>query len=203
MNDFSNYLRSGYEKLVLQDLLNSPLNVLLGVSIAAQNELKKLGILTVFDLGSSWFFANASAVATAAQLGTATNHFGLTPGDWLNPGAVPTSPERLGELGLENLRGVNAAGATALKNSLGVVTIRELSIWAPYRFSHSLVSTTVGSNVAIEEELTEELRPRFGEYPTERVYYDRLVMLDMGTSNLPTTGSMSSFAVEKQVLYNR
>jgi hypothetical protein len=186
MNNFSNYLRSGSEQLILQDLLNSAPDVLIGITGTAKNELEKLGIHTVFDLGSSWVFANASAVATAAQLGTATNHFGLTPGDWLHSGSIPTSPERLGELGLENLRGVNPADANGLKIALGVATIRELSIWAPYRFAHSLVSKTLGSNVAVEEELTEELRPRFGEYPTERVYYDRLVMLDMGTSNLPT-----------------
>ena len=201
MNNFSNSLRSGHEQLVLQDLLNSSPDVLVGVSGDAKNELEKLGILTVFDLGSSWVFANASAVATAAQFGTASNHFGLTPSDWLQSGAPSTTPERLGELGLENLRGVNSADAEALKTALGVATIRELSIWGPYLFAHSLVSGAVGSNVQFEEELTEELRPRFGEYPTERVYYDRLVMLDMGTSNLPTAELERPISL-KQALQN-
>jgi hypothetical protein len=197
MNNFSSYLRSGHEQLVLQDLLSSSPDVLIGVSREAKNELEKLGILTVFDFGSSWVFANASAVATAAQLGTATNHFGLTPSDWLQAGSPATTPERLGELGLENLRGVNSTDAEALKTALGVATIRELSIWGPYRFAHSLVSGAVGSNVQFEENLTEELRPRFGEYPTERVYYDRLVMLDMGTSELPTVELKNPISLKK------
>jgi hypothetical protein len=187
MNDFSNYLRSGHEQLILHDLLIAPPDVLIGVSGDAKKELEKLGIRTVFDLGSSSVFANAVAITMATRVGTVTNHFGLTPNDWLQVGSPPTPPERLGELGLENLRGVNPADATTLKNALGVATIRELSIWGPYRFAHDLVTGAVGSSLALEEELTEELRPRFGEYPTERVYYDRLVMLDMGASDLPMT----------------
>ena len=43
-----------------------------------------------------------------------------------------------------------------------------------------MVSTAAGTTVDLDEAAqAEELRPRFGEYPTERVYYDTLVMLAM------------------------
>jgi hypothetical protein len=55
----SEILRSDSAHLELQELVMKSTSVLLGVSDAARAALDALGIKTVFDLGSSWLFANA------------------------------------------------------------------------------------------------------------------------------------------------
>lgn len=183
--EYSNFLRSGFEELDTHDLLRSPLSVLIDVQPAAILELRKVGISSVFDLGSSWLFANARAASAARDASTATGRFGLAPNDWLQTSAPATNREQISSLGLENLRGIEAADVSILKTSMGVATIREFGLWPPHQFAARLISESYGTSADLDDLSSESLRPRFGEYPTERVYYKRLVMLDMGLGNLP------------------
>lgn len=181
----SEFLRSGHEGLDMHDLLRSPLGVLIGVSDVAATELGKLGLKTVFDLGSSWLFANARAAAAPQDPATSVGRFGLVPSDWLKVATAATALEEVAQLGIEHLRGIEAADVEALKAATSARTIRELALWPPYRFASSLVAQSCGSSADPEDLSAESLRPRFGEYPTERVYYKRLVMLDMGLGDQP------------------
>ena len=172
-------VKSNSGHIELQELLTSPVSVLLGVSDAAEKALDDVGIRTVFDLGASWLFANARAATGAAASEARTGRLGMVPTDWLQPGASWESLDQLGELPLAQLRGVTAPVAAALSTALGVTTIREFALWAPHQAARSIVGDTVGSTGDPDELQTEKLRPRFGEYPTERVYYSTLVMLQM------------------------
>ena len=182
MPDLSHYLRSDHAERELQDVLQQPTGVLLGVNTAAANALKDIGIESVFDLGTSWLFANAKAAAEAGRVGTPSGRLGLAPSDWLKPSASFESLEDIGALPLENLRGLTNPIATALKAALDLTTIRDFAFWPPRQVAHKLVTEALGTTSDPEEQQSEELRPRFGEYPTERVYYDTLVMLQMDES---------------------
>jgi len=178
--DYSEFLRSGYEGLDTHDLLRSPLGVLIDVQPAVIPELRKLGIVSVFDLGSSWLFANARAASAPGDSNTPMARFGISPNDWLATSSPAVNPEQLSALSFENLRGIDAADVNTLKKGMGVATIREFALWPPYRFAAKLISQAYGTADDAEDLSSESLRPRLGEYPTERVYYQRLVMLDMG-----------------------
>ena len=193
MVDISSYLRSSHTGIKLQEVLQEPMGVLLGVSTAAENAVNEFGIKTVFDLGSSRLFAIARAAAEAARLGTTSGRLGLAPSDWLDPAISFESLEDIGSLPIENLRGVTDAQANTLKTALDVDTIRDFAFWLPYQAAHKLVGEASGSTIDPDEQHAEELRPRFGEYPTERVYYDKLVMLQMdeSTQRTPLTAPIS------------
>nr|WP_315597704.1 hypothetical protein [uncultured Cupriavidus sp.] len=192
--DQAEFLRSGYEGLDTHDLLRSPISVLIDIQPAVVPELRKLGIISVFDLGCSWLFANAKAASTRDDPGNSVTRFGISPNDWLGTSAPAVNPEQVASLGVENLRGIDAANVAALKAGMGVETIREFALWPPHRFAASLVAQAYGTVQDAEDRSAEGLRPRLGEYPTERVYYQRLVMLDMGLGDAalkPLDGQVS------------
>src|SRR5215510_13664880 len=168
--DISEILRSAYAHLELNEALQSPAAALLGVSQAAAQALDAIGIKTIFDLGTAWLFANARAAAEAGRVGTLTARLGMAEADWLKPSASWSSIEEIGGLDLTNLAGPDDAQAAQLKTALDVRTIRDFAFWPPHLVASRLVGQAAGSSFDdAEEQEAEELRPRFGEYPTERV----------------------------------
>lgn len=183
MTNFSNYIRTNNELLTQSDILELPINQLLGVDTAAAEMLNSLGINTVFDLGSSWLFAKAKKAAEFAKEDNISQRVGLIPSDWLDSKIVLEELSDIASLPLENLSGISAERAIKISNVLGVTTIHDFAFWLPYRTASNMVSEASGSTLDIEEEKAEKLRPRLGDYPTERVYYDRLIMLQLDTDD--------------------
>lgn len=172
--------RSESAHLELRDALRQPVSELLGVNAAAQAALNALGIHTVFDLGTAWMFANARAAAEAGKTGRMTSRFGIIPADLLKSSASWSSLDDIGGLSLDALRGMTNPVATQLQDALDVKTIREFALWPPYLVASRLVQNAAGSTIDDHQNPeAEALRPRFGEYPTERVYYSTLMMLQM------------------------
>ncbi|RJT32614.1 hypothetical protein D3227_26725 [Mesorhizobium waimense] len=180
VSGFSDYLRSDISQLEHGDVLRQPTAKLLGVSGDAATALQAIGISTIFDLGAASLFATARSAAAAGRPGELASRYGMAPGDWLKPNTSFGTLEEIGELPLETLREITDAQATALKQALDVYTIAEFANWPPQRVARELIGDTVGSALTLDELQTEALRPRFAEYPTERVYYSSLVMLDSG-----------------------
>ena len=178
---FSEYLRSGSTELDLSDILKEPVAQLLGVSAVAGEALGKIGVASIFDLAAASVFAAARAAANAGRSGGIADRYGTVPRDWLQPDVSYGSLDQIGDLPLEALGGLTASQATELKQALDVATIAEFASWPPQAVARRMLGETTGAAVDVDEAQTEALRPRFGDYPTERVYYSTLVMLDMGT----------------------
>lgn len=176
---FSDLVKTSSEAAELSDLLNSPVSILLGVDDDAASAIGAIGIATVFDLAGSSIFEIAREASNAGRPGSPTARFNLLPGEWLKPGTVYESLEAVGALPLEMLGALDAAQVSALKPALGVETIREFALWPPYQGARRMLGESVGAIIDLDELQTEALRPRFGDYPTERVYYSTLVMLQM------------------------
>lgn len=169
---FSESVRSASARLSLAELLQQPVAQLIGVGPEAETALQDIGVRTIFDLGSSSVFANASAVlaATSSDLKVLAN-------DLIDDAALIVPVEEAGALPIEHLRLVSSGHAAALSAALNVASIREFALWPPRQLAHRMVSMAVGTSIdPTVEDTAEELRPRLGEYPTERVYYDTLVM---------------------------
>lgn len=179
LSSLGQIVRGRSADLDLNQLVTQPTSELLGVSRAAAQALEAVGIRTVFDLGTSHLFTAARAAADAGRFGSASARFGLPPADILAPNAQFSSLSEIPGLPISRLRGLTQAQADALTAALDVETIRDLANWPPHAAARRLVNETSGSTVDPSETQAEDLRPRFGEFPTERVYYTTLVMLHM------------------------
>lgn len=175
----SNVLRSAAADLGTAEILSRPTHDLLGVSETAAQVLADLGIRTIFDLGASDLFATAREVAAASRSDRPTRLVGRVAGDLLRSGEATPPVDGLADLPLGRLRRLSSAEAAALANALDVTSIADLANWPPYQEARRQLSLAAGGDADVEDQWAEDLRPRFGEYPTERVYYPTLVMLDM------------------------
>src|SRR6185503_11644927 len=171
MLSIADHVRADFAQLDAYELVGKPTSALLGVSKPAEAALKHVGISTVFDLGASWLFANARAASEADREGTASSRFGRAPTDWLQTDVQYGSLAEISALPVQSLRGVSGDDAAALTQALDVRTIRDLAHWPPYTVARRLVGNVAGGTGDPDLVQSEALRPRFGEYPTERVYY--------------------------------
>ncbi|WP_025272644.1 hypothetical protein [Haloglycomyces albus] len=172
MSRYSDYLVSAASDLTLTEILRRPVDDLLGVGPDAAASLQSVAISTIFDLGTSTLFAQAEAAAEAPS--EAVN---LVSSEILDPD-ITVPIEEIPNLPLNHLRGIDPAIGTTIQATLHVETIRDLAYWPPRHTAREMVAEALGTDLGdVEEETAEELRPRFGEYPTERVYYDSLLML--------------------------
>lgn len=178
MSDISEAVRAHSAGGNLSELLKLSTNALLGVNERASDALAEVGIRSIFDLGASNLFASARTALRAAELGGATNRLGEVAGDVLTDGPIVTA-EELPHLALARLRQLTPEQAARLATALDVATISDFANWPPHASARRLVGEVVGSSVDPETVQSEELRPRLGQFPTERAYYSTLVMLQI------------------------
>lgn len=178
MEKYSRFLKTNALGSELSDILQQPLTILLGVNAASASALKDIGIETVFDLGASWLFANAASVSETNDLNHHANSTALPVTGMLKANTVFQSTAEIPNLSLAFLNGLTDDQASTIQNALSVTTIREFAYWPPRQAAQQLVAEVSGSTV-LEADHAEALRPKLGEYPTERVYYDTLTMLQM------------------------
>src|SRR5262249_61834182 len=68
----NDYVRSEYRTRSLREILDAPVEGLLGVGEAAAGQLGAIGIRTVFDLGTSRLFGSANEILLGSVWGTGT-----------------------------------------------------------------------------------------------------------------------------------
>jgi hypothetical protein len=174
----SDLLKTENAELVTEAALTSPVDVLQGVTADARAALEAVDILTVFDLAVSHLFATAAAL-TAAETdattlesrlnGAATDAVdpppGLAVGEWARQG-------------LSILAGLDPAEATALETALSIQTVRDFALWPPLRAAKAILAEALGGAASADEDPSTpaDLLPKSGVYPTERVFYSRLLI---------------------------
>lgn len=169
---FADSVRSSSANLSVRELLEQPVTELLGVGPAAATALQAIDVRTIFDLGTSAVFAQASSAVAASS-----SDLGLLAGDVLDAEGSLVPVSDVADLPLPRLQSLTEGAATALSEALDAPTIRDFALWPPRRVAHDLVSVAAGTDLGDAEDSAEELRPVLGEFPTERVYYDTLVLL--------------------------
>jgi len=184
-----NHLRSPHASLSLLEALQLPASALLGVDDDAATALSSAGINSIFDLGTSALFAQA---ATAAGLATAG--FDRVPNDLLKDTSVEPALGEVPSLPLSALRALTDSAAAEISAALDVATIKEFAFWPPRVVANQMVGEAFGSRFDDPQDAAaDKLRPQLGEYPTERVYFNTLVMLGMAneTANTPLGNPLS------------
>ena len=158
-------------------LLRAPVDALLGVSAAARDALAGLDIHSVFDLASSRLFATATAlVAAETDATTLEARFGGAAADAVvAPPGVPVG--EWSRLGLTTLAGIDAASEKALSSALAVDTVRDLALWPPFRAARAILARAIGDAGKADDGGTPpDLLARSGVYPTERVFFSKLLI---------------------------
>ncbi|WP_028916846.1 hypothetical protein [Pseudoxanthomonas sp. J35] len=61
MSAITDHLRAGFTGLSRHEVLQLPVGSLLGVESNAAQALARVGVESIYDLGTSWLFANAAA----------------------------------------------------------------------------------------------------------------------------------------------
>lgn len=177
-------LRTEYEGLDAREALQSSPAILLGVTQSAAAALKQVEIESVYDLATSRLFANASRLLMAGlDPKDPYYRYGTPPNDMVNPGA---DQRRIDELRFEDisiLAGIGAATAATLAKELDVKTVRDLALWPPYEAARAILSETYFPELkaGFDPEAPADLLPKSGEYPTERVFYQTLLLDQIDT----------------------
>jgi len=195
METYTDLVKTTFETKTLPDVLRSPVSVLNGVNAEQERALQRVGVATVFDLALSPLFRAASDIVegTSRRDGVLMRH-GAVPAGLVDAAAAGVPVETLPVKDLATLAGLDAAQGAALATALGTSTIRDLALWPPYRTARDLVARAYNPAPDEEEQAT-ELVPRFGDYATESVYYQQLVMVEgPSTATTPLSGPVDLLA---------
>jgi hypothetical protein len=168
-------------------LLQEPVSILNGVSSGAAEALARhMRVRSVFDLATARPFNGALELLSPADgsRAAAASH-GFIPGDLIlsDPKALE-EPLQILSAGIEELdfgagdleRSVSAAGA--LKAALGVSTVRDFALWPPFRAARKLLHSAFDydESALSDGDAAKALVPKPGNFATERVYYQKVVM---------------------------
>lgn len=162
------------------ELLREPVTTLIGITEDVAAALQNMRVSNVFDLATSNAFGDATGLLLIADPNTVEAALAMLPADALDVGAAGSIAD-IPSLAASSLVGIDDVTAAALAG-VGVVTIDDIAHWPPYLSARRILAEALGGERVfdVEERDAERLRPRIGEYPTERVYYESLVMLDPG-----------------------
>src|SRR5262245_2595901 len=175
--DTRRFLRSASAAMAPDAVLRARPGILIGVSTAAESALTAVHVHSVFDLAASRAFAAAAGLAAVQQDPTAAEtRLNATASD------VPQVPPAVSVRGLANrpisvLRAVGEA-APALAEALDVATVRDLAQWPPYHAAKAILRAAYFPEQAPEfdPEAPADLLPKSGDYPTERIFFRKLVI---------------------------
>ncbi|MCC5468520.1 hypothetical protein [Pelosinus baikalensis] len=187
MSSIRQYLKTEFVDLVATEALRQSPNILIGVTDEAAEQLKKLDIHSVFDLALSKVFDNAKKLLQASLDKTnSLSRFGSVPSDAIVDGENTDDVTSLVFKNISILEGISS-NASNIEQALGVKNIRELALWPPYQVAYSIFQSEFnpGDTPNYDTESPPDLLPTSGMYPTERVFYQAVVLDKILGSNTP------------------
>ena len=177
MPDAAGFLKSAFAALEPDEALRQPVTSLLGVSSAAQSALEPLGIRTVFDLAASRTFATARALLAIQRDPTSAEAR-------LNVVAADAGMRRPA-CRCRARRPADRHPARARRGSRRPRESPKRSMWRPCAILRSGRRTrresdprprSFPSRPGFDPEAPADLLPRSGVYPTERIFFSKLVL---------------------------
>lgn len=188
----SDSVRSNSLQLELREILQSNPGILLGVSADAEKILDKMNIRSVFDLGMSAIFNAAEFIAESSGFPqSVVSRYGQVPSDVLTDAFRDKKPIEVVNERVGALRAVGSDLEKEILSHIGVETIREMSLWAPFRAAKNMILLALDPKSAegADPEAPADLLPKTGEFPTDKVYYQSVVMIDAPAQKLQEIGS--------------
>jgi hypothetical protein len=172
-------IRSTARTTSIIDLVQQPVNILLGVNDAANTTLQKLGIVSIFDLATSAIFDSATKVVSASDPTSLLYRYGKAPADLVRASRSAGKPvQELQNEPIALLSSIQEADASSIAAALNTQTVYDLAFSPPYRAALKILQIVYfpQSGVTSDPEYPDDLVPKTGEYPTEKVQYSTLHM---------------------------
>jgi hypothetical protein len=180
MDDRLKTIRTEFREAELSEILHQPPRVLLGVTPDAEKALGDLEIDSVFDLATSAVFGAAvTLMGGGDDLRSAVARYGEPASDIVRESVTAGKPlAELQFLPISALQGVPAGKAKAIALTLDAATVRDFALYPPYRVAIDLLRHLYfpESDPLFDPERPADLVPSTGEYPTERVQYQTVLM---------------------------
>lgn len=180
MDDRSKNIRTEFRDAELSEILHKPPRVLLGVTQDAEKALADLEIDTVFDLATSAVFGAAvTLMGGGEELRSALARHGEPTSDIVRESVTAGQPlAELQFLPITALQGVPVSKAKAIAAALDAATVRDFALYPPYRVAVDVLRHLYfpESDPLFDPERPADLVPSTGEYPTERVQYQTVLM---------------------------
>jgi hypothetical protein len=179
MSSTQTLVKSNFMGFSDRELLQSPPTVLIGINDTIAQVLASLSIHSVFDLATSRLFNAASAIAQSAPStnSEAIAQYGFAPSDQVSNGATGTPIDTLQLADISQLDGIGRQNRDQLVQVLQVETIRDLSLWPPYRAAQQVMNAAFDLDTfADDPDAPAELLPTAGEYATEKAYYSTIFL---------------------------
>jgi hypothetical protein len=170
------WVRESARSMAPGALLTQPVTDLQGVTTQAAGALSAVGIHSLLDLAASALFALARQVVDAVEGRGPLHGLPVLPSDLLDDAARRMAPAAVAHQGLEVLRPIDPVQARMLEEALPAPTVRDLALWPPSRHARRILQIAYGAtDAAADPEAPEELQPRMGRQPVERVTYQQLL----------------------------
>lgn len=179
MKKIQQLLKTAYASLEPREALQRQVGILLGVSPQAEVLLKRLEIHNVFDLALSTIFQNAAKLLASKDNPTdSLVRYGAVPSDFIDASAENADVVTLAGMDIQVLSGIGPKTAPELKDALQVQTVRDLALWPPFEAAKLIFQEAFNpeGTPGYDKEAPEELLPKAGIYPTERVFYQTIVL---------------------------
>jgi len=178
---FTDFVKSDFLHLELREILQSEPSILLGVSDEAKDVLKSLEIHTIFDLGMSKFFIAAGMLSSVSDIPpNLIARYGQVPSEMVKIDYRDKDVREMLNEKVFILMGISAGVAGEILAELGIDTIREMALWNPYLIAKILIALSLKPEGLPESdaESPADLIPKTGEYPTDKVFYKSIVLID-------------------------
>jgi hypothetical protein len=176
--DFRRFLRSTSTAMEADEALRARPGALIGISAAAESALATIEINSIFDLAVSRVFAAAARLLAIEQDPTAVEALlNIVASDVAQ--TLPGVPAReLANQPIAILRAIGEAAGPSLAEALDVATVRDLAVWPPYHAAKAILSAAFfsGQGPEFDPEAPADLLPKSGVYPTERIFFKKLVI---------------------------
>lgn len=205
---FSDYFKTGFQSLNLEEALRESPRILIGVSNEIVEALKIISIHTMFDLATSKIFNDAVKITEAGQNPQAPfsrhGRINLDMVEYADSLDIPI--EDLLNEGIGILKGIGGTEEASIRKALNIFTVRELSLYPPFRIAHAIFQKAFfpENEYDFDPEMPTDLLPKTGEYPAEKAFFEHL-MLDKieGNNNIkdiqsPDFGSIDLVADKGQ-----
>lgn len=176
--DITDLLRSGSASLAPDEALRARPRSLMGITSAAESALATININSIFDLAASQVFAAAVALLALEQdATTAEVRLNVVASDIVEaPAGMPV--REFANQPIAILRAIGEAAAPALASALEVETVRDLALWPPYHAAKAILSAAFFPEEVqgFDMDAPDDLLPKSGVYPTERIFFRKLVI---------------------------
>jgi len=202
MSQISKYLKTSSQHLSAREAIQSPPDILLGVTKEASRTLRSLEISTVFDLALSNLFRNANRLVNRQLVDIPTSaKMDYAPADMLDKFAEAIDIALIASKDIEVLAGIGKELGPEIRKNLDVNKVRDLALWPPFIAAQAIVDVIYGisGTTLSDPEAPADLIPASGIYPAEKVLYNTIFLDDFSDKHTPQCELRKCIDVTKSI----